>query len=71
MIVNHEVRDRVEGFKHRLVAPGKGVGEWVTYRIPACLKIKNVGTWVACTEYWEHVEPFPVPGKIYLVKEKS
>jgi hypothetical protein len=71
MIVNHEVQDRVEGFSHRLVAPGKGVGLWVSYRMPATLKIKNVGTFVACTEYWKDVEPFPVPEKIYLVKEKT
>ncbi len=71
MIINHEIRDRVEGFNHRLIAPGKGLGDWVTYRLPAILKIPKVGTFVACTEYWKGVEPFPVPGKVYLVKEKQ
>ena len=71
MIVNHEVRDLPSAFSHRLVAPGKASGNWYTYQLPAVLKIKGVGTFVACTEYWEHTEPFPVPGKIYLVKEKT
>lgn len=71
MIVNHEIRDEVRAFSHRLVAPGKSMGAWVTYRLPAILKMKGVGTFVACTEYWKDVEPFPVPGKVYLVKDKS
>ena len=70
MIVNHEILDRREGFNHRLVAPVKGLGDWVTYRLPAVLKMKGVGTFVAVTEYWKGVEPFPDPKKIYLVKEK-
>ena len=71
MVVNHEVRDLPSSFSHRLIAPGRLIGHWVTYQLPATLKIKNVGTFVACTEYWKGVEPFPVPEKIYLVKEKT
>lgn len=71
MKIDHEIRDRVEGFNHRLVAPGKGLGDWVTYRLPAVLKMKGGSTFVACTEYWKGVEPFPDPEKIYLVKEKT
>jgi len=43
----------------------------VTYRLPAVLKMKGTGTFVAVTEYWEGTEPFPDPKKIYLVKEKT
>jgi len=27
MKIDHEIRDRVEGFNHRLVASGKGLGD--------------------------------------------
>ncbi len=71
MIVTHETLDRREDFHHRLIAPGKGLGDWVTYRLPAVLKMPKVGTFAAVTEYWKGVEPFPDPDKIYLVKEKG
>ena len=71
MIITHEIRDEVRAFSHRLVAPGKSAGTWTHYQRPATLSIKNVGTFVVCTEYWKDVEPFPIPGKIYIVKEKS
>ncbi len=71
MKILHEFLDRQEAFHHRLVAPNKAIGDWVTYRLPAVLKMKNVGVFVAVTEYWKGVEPFPDPDKIYLVKEKG
>lgn len=70
MLVNHEVRDEVSGFQHRLLSPGLMGGNWVTYRLPAVLITKH-GTFVAVTNYWKGVQPFPIPGKIYLVKEKT
>ena len=63
MIINHEIRDTRESFMHRLVAPGKAVGGWTVYRMPAVLPIKNVGTFVSVTEYWKGTEPFPNPNK--------
>lgn len=72
MIITHEIRDLREGFlQHRLVAPGKGIGDWLPYQLPAVLKMKGVGVFVAVTEYWKNTEPFPDPNKIYLVKEKT
>lgn len=70
MIVIHDVNDVTAGFRHRLTSPTAGNGLWSSYRLPAILKTK-VGTFVACTDYWEHTEPFPIPGKIYIVKEKT
>ena len=71
MIVNHEVRDEARAFSHRLVAPGRGAGAWVGFQRPACLEVKGVGTFVTVTEYWKGEMPFPEPGKVYLVKEKT
>ena len=71
MKIDHEIRDTAQAFNHRLVAPGRGLGDWVTYRLPAVLKMPKVGVFVAVTEYWKGTEPFPDPDKIYLVKEKT
>ena len=70
MIVKHEIRDAKTGFHHRLNSPGYKSGDWVTYRLPAVL-ITVHGTFVAVTDYWDRVQPFPDPKKIYLVKEKT
>ena len=72
MKVIHEYSDLMLGSRHRLVAHyrrGKQIpGQWTTYRLHATLTIKDV-TYVAVTDYWEAELPFPVPGKIYAVKE--
>ena len=69
MQITHEIKDEVP-FRHRLTSPDAGSGLWVTYQLPAVLTTRN-GTYVAVTDYWKDVAPFPNPDKIYLVKEKT
>ena len=71
MIVIHEIHDSPTAFRHRLISPTAGAGLWVTYQLPAVLKTKGTGVFVAVTDYWTGVEPFPDPRKIYIVKEKT
>lgn len=70
MIVKHEILETKGGWGHRVVSDQAGKGDYVNYTCLACLKTRH-GTFVAVTDYWKGVEPFPVPGKIYLVKEKG
>ena len=70
MKVTHEILETKGGYGHRVVSDKAGKGEYVGYTRPAYLKTRD-GMFVAVTDYWKGVEPFPVPGKIYLVKEKT
>ena len=70
MQVIHEIKDEAPAYRHRLSSPNAGTGLWVSYQMPAVLETRN-GVYVAVTDYWKGIQPFPVPGKIYLVKEKT